>query len=82
MINPADGTPVNLFLTPEVFSLSQTTLEKDFCDFYNVSYPMQIFEQKNDSGEIVGHTSAYDTDMAFKLSTLPQNTMPDDIKNN
>ncbi len=80
VINPADGTPVNLFRTPEVFSLSQTALEKDFCDFYNVSYPMQIFEEKNASGEIVGHTSAYDIDMAFKINTLPQNTMPDDIK--
>ena len=80
VINPNDGYPLNLFLTPEVFSLSQTTLEGDFCDFYGIDYPMEVFMEKNETGEIVGFNSSFDTDTAFALATLPSGTLPDEIK--
>jgi len=70
-IDPANGKPVSLFETEEAYVQILTPVQKDFCAYYNITYPAQIFEQKLKEGK---NKNRSDMDT---VSFIP--TPPDDI---
>jgi putative aldouronate transport system substrate-binding protein len=50
-INPADGLPLSLWQTPQVYSRGLNALQKSFSDFYNVPYPNAAFAAKLAAGK-------------------------------
>ena len=51
-INPADNRPVDLFQTPENYKARLNPLEKDFCDYYKVAYPGELFTKMTADGKM------------------------------
>ncbi len=45
-ISPADGFPLSLWQTEQVYSRGLTALQKSFADFYKVKYPNAAFVRK------------------------------------
>ena len=56
-IHPADGGMVNLFVSPAALSMGLNNLQKDFSDFYGVSFPMQAFENFFNDGRMWNNTT-------------------------
>lgn len=74
VINPADGKPVDLFRDPELFPDMLTALQKDFCEYYNVSYPSEIFTKYREEYGVYDQSNVD----SFIVALMP--TVPDDIK--
>lgn len=74
VIHPADGKPVNLFNDPALFPDLLTPLQKDFCEFYGVSYPSEIFTKYREEYGVFDQSNVD----SFIVALMP--TVPDDIK--
>ncbi|MBP3963847.1 extracellular solute-binding protein [Paenibacillus lignilyticus] len=70
----SDGGIVNLFNTPAVFATKVNALNKDYDEYYDVSYPAEAYKRLVDQGK-VKTLSHMPLDV---LSAMP--TPPDDIK--
>lgn len=73
-INPADGKPVDLFRDPALFPTMLSPLQKDFCDYYKVSYPSEIFDKYRKDYNTFDQSNVN----SFIVALMP--TVPDDIK--
>lgn len=74
VVNPDDGKPVDLFNDPDLFPDMLTPLQKDFCEFYNVNYPSEIFTQYREKYGVFDQSNVD----SFIVALMP--TVPDDIK--
>ncbi|SDW20487.1 extracellular solute-binding protein [Paenibacillus sp. CF384] len=70
----SDGGIVNLFNTPEVFATKVNSLNKDYDEYYDVSYPAEAYKRLVDQGK-VKTLSHMPLDV---LSAMP--SPPDDMK--
>lgn len=74
VINPEDNTELDLFSSASSFSLLLDPLTKDYCDYYKVRYPAEIFLKNVESGK-----SMNQKDMDTRLFAAVANPT-DDIK--
>ncbi len=72
-VDPDDGKTLNLFMDPDIYPEMLNTAQKDFCEYYGVDYPQEIFDQYR---EKYGTTDQSGTD-AFTVALVE--AAPDDI---
>ena len=73
-VNTADNLPLSLFNTADAYASALNPLQKDFCEYYGIKYPYEIFKNKLDAGKIADQRNL--NTAALSTVTSP----PDDIK--
>jgi ABC-type sugar transport system, periplasmic component len=73
-IDPKDGKTLDLFVDPSVYPKMLTSCQKDFSDYYKVSYPDEIFQQYRQK------YSVYDQSNTDAFTVALVSSAPDDIK--
>ena len=77
----ADGYPMNLFLTKQVFEQGNLPTDDDFSEYYNVSYPMELFLNLMDEGLINDHINdVFDMRVVTGLGSAPEDIARIDAK--
>lgn len=83
VVNPADGLPMSLFETPELYSKLLNPVQKDYCAHYGVQYPGEVFEKLVKEGKMANfYTESRDISVVTKniLTRSALVEAPDDIK--
>ncbi|HEY5585739.1 MAG TPA: hypothetical protein VIK78_14785 [Ruminiclostridium sp.] len=83
VINPADGAPLSLFETDEIYASRLSPLEKSFCDQYGVRWPGEIFSKMSSEGTLLNLSSSAKETAELTINGLISpavGTPPDDIK--
>lgn len=69
----SDGYPVNLFMTEQVYTRELSACDKDYCDYYGVSYPMKLFLNKMEEGTIHDHINdIFDMRVVTGMGSAPE----------
>ena len=69
----SDGYPMNLFLTKQVFERQLNECDKDYCETYGVSYPMEVLLQKMEEGTIHDHVNdVFDMRVVTGMGSAPE----------
>ena len=72
-VDPEDGKTLNLFYDPSIYPETLNAVQKDFCDYYQVSYPQEIFDKYREEN---GTFDQSNTD-SFTIALIP--SAPDEI---
>lgn len=71
----ADGYPLSLFETDTMRARSLTNYQKDFSEYYGVSYPSEARQRLVDEGKIINHSHNYSQLVAVAREAMPTNIM-------
>lgn len=68
-----DGYPVNLFMTAQVYTRELSACDQDYCEYYGVSYPMELFLNKMEEGTIHDHINdIFDMRVVTGMGSAPE----------
>lgn len=69
----SDGYPVNLFMTEQVYTRNLSACDRDYCDYYGVTFPMQLFLNKMEEGTIHDHINdIFDMRVVTGMGSAPE----------
>ncbi len=78
-----DGGLVNLFMSPDIYKLSNKPVDTDFSNYYGAEYPMGVFAKKIEEGTIFTHDNdVFDLRVVTGMGTAPEDIARIDVKLN
>lgn len=77
----SDGYPMDLFMTKQVYQQGNIPTDNDYCEYYNVSYPMELFLNLMEEGLIHDHINdVFDMRVVTGLGSAPEDIARVDAK--